>query len=94
MGRKEDNVQRAQALFNELGQIRNIGTAAHIDHGKSTLADRMIQRCGGLSEREMKEQVLDTRPHGFQQRRRPAPEKDYRRRARRQDNNLASIAVV
>ena len=43
-----------------LSKIRNFAIIANIDHGKSTIADRIIHKCGGLTDREMKAQVLDS----------------------------------
>ncbi|MCD6571741.1 MAG: elongation factor EF-2 [Thermoplasmata archaeon] len=60
MGRKEDNIRKAQSLMDKLEQIRNIGIAAHIDHGKTTLSDNLLAGCGMMSEELAgKQLVLD-----------------------------------
>src|SRR2546428_6847842 len=50
MGRKEENIKKAQALLHDKERIRNIGTAAHIDHGKTTLSDSLIAGAGMMSD--------------------------------------------
>jgi elongation factor 2 len=60
MGRKEDNIAKARELMHKLPQIRNIGTAAHIDHGKTTFSDNLIAGAGMMSEELAgKQLVLD-----------------------------------
>ncbi len=58
MGRKEDNIKKAQALMRQTKFIRNIGTAAHIDHGKTTLSDNLIAGAGMMSEDLAGKQLL------------------------------------
>jgi elongation factor 2 len=58
MGRKEDNIRKAQALMRSTKFIRNIGTAAHIDHGKTTLSDNLIAGAGMMSESLAGKQLL------------------------------------
>ncbi|MCU0859846.1 MAG: elongation factor EF-2 [Thermoplasmata archaeon] len=58
MGRKEDNIRKAQALMRKPELIRNIGTAAHIDHGKTTLSDNLIAGSGMMSEDLAGKQLL------------------------------------
>ena len=60
MGRKEDNIQKATSIMSKLDYIRNIGTAAHIDHGKTTFSDNLLAGCGMMSEELAgKQLVLD-----------------------------------
>jgi len=60
MGRKEENIAKAKNLMNKLNRIRNIGIAAHIDHGKTTFSDNLLAGCGMMSEELAgKQLVLD-----------------------------------
>jgi elongation factor 2 len=58
MGRKEDNIKKAQAIMRTPKYIRNIGTAAHIDHGKTTLSDNLIAGAGMMSENLAGKQLM------------------------------------
>ncbi|MEM3312119.1 MAG: GTP-binding protein, partial [Thermoplasmata archaeon] len=60
MGRKEDNIRKASKIMDDITKIRNIGTIAHIDHGKTTLSDNLIAGAGMMSEELAgKQLVLD-----------------------------------
>ena len=52
MGRKEENIEKATTLMNKLDYIRNIGIAAHIDHGKTTASDYLLRRAGLMREED------------------------------------------
>lgn len=58
MGRKEDNIAKAKDLMTDLDHIRNIGIAAHIDHGKTTLSDNLLAGCGMMSEELAGKQLI------------------------------------
>ena len=50
MGRKEENIKKAKTLMHQLDKIKNIGVAAHIDHGKTTFSDNLLAGAGMMSE--------------------------------------------
>ena len=58
MGRKEENIKKAQLLMKKPNFIRNIGIAAHIDHGKTTLSDNLIAGAGMMSEELAGKQLM------------------------------------